>query len=77
MSAAIDALFRPDAAKQQGPSEEELAAQKEQELILKRQEREAVAEQGARQNIITARAAGPQTLFTTGAQIPKKLAGTT
>jgi len=75
MSSVIDAIFRPDSAKQQGPSKEEVAAQKEQEAILKRQQQIATDEAAARNKTITARSAGPQTLFTTGAQIPQKLSG--
>ncbi len=75
MSGLIDAIFKPEAAKVQGPSKEEIAAQEKEERILKLQARERAAEAGARSNIITARAAGPQTLFTTGANIPQKLSG--
>lgn len=58
---------------QQGPSPEETAAQKrEQELVDAKTQRET-AERASRAKIITARAAGPQTLFAAPGSIPRPI----
>ena len=61
----------------QGPSAEEIAAQKKQATLTEAKAKRETAERAARGKIITARAAGPQTLFTRPGQIPRpvKLGG--
>ncbi len=61
----------------QGPSAEETAAQKKQQALVDAQTQRETAERAARGKIITARAAGPQTLFTRPGSIPRpvKLGG--
>lgn len=68
---SIFGLAKPEAAKAQGPSAEELAAQKEQQDLTDRKTSIQAGERAARNKIITARAAGPQTLFTRPGSIPK------
>lgn len=79
-TAAVTSLFTPDPAppaEVAGPSAAEIEAQKEQDELLKTRERKAAAERGSRQKVITARAAGPQTLFKREGEIPRavKLGG--
>jgi len=61
----------------QGPSAEEIAAQKKQDALTEVKSQRESSERAARGKIITARAAGPQTLFTRPGQIPRpaKLGG--
>lgn len=54
----------------QGPSAEETAAQKQQEALTDAKTQRETAERASRERIITARAAGPQTLFTRPGSIP-------
>jgi len=79
-SAAVTQLFsggsqpKPQA---QGPSIEETAAQKKQEALTDAKTQRETSERATREKIITARAAGPQTLFTRPGSIPRpvKLGG--
>lgn len=57
----------------QGPSAEEIAAQKKQKALTEVKTRRETSERAARGKIITARAAGPQTLFTRPGQIPRAI----
>lgn len=57
----------------QGPSAEEIAAQKKQKALTDVKTRRETAERATRGKIITARAAGPQTLFTRPGQIPRAI----
>lgn len=79
MSSVIDAIFAPKEAKPQiaAPSAVETEAQKTQDEITKAQETKAAREAESRSKIITARTAGPSTLFKREAEIPKavKLGG--
>lgn len=61
----------------QGPSAEEIAAQKKQEALTDAKTQRETSERASREKIITARAAGPQTLFTRPGSIPRavKLGG--
>lgn len=54
-----------------GPSEEELAAQKKEKALVDIKARGEASERTERSRIITARAAGPQTLFTRPGSIPR------
>ena len=60
-----------------GPSTQETTAQKEQKDLLQAKEILQAKEREGRQKVITARAAGPQTLFKRADEIPKatKLGG--
>ncbi len=64
-------------AQVQGPSAEETAAQKKQEALTDAKTQRETSERATRNKIITARAAGPQTLFTRPGSIPRavKLGG--
>lgn len=81
MSSIVDFIFGGSddakAAQPQGPSKTEVEAQEREKELLDIQEAKSVRESTARNKVITARAAGPQTLFArTGATaIPKKLSG--
>ena len=78
MSELVSALFGgPVEPKEQGPSAQEIAAQKTQETLIDLKSRRETSERKARGKIITARAAGPQTLFARSGSIPKptKLGG--
>ena len=55
----------------QGPSAEEIAAQKKQQALTDLKTQRETSERATRGRIITARAAGPQTLFTRPGSIPK------
>ena len=57
----------------QGPSAEEIAAQKKQKALTESKTRRETSERATRGKIITARAAGPQTLFTRPGQIPRPI----
>ena len=61
----------------QAPSAEETTAQKETTELLTAQEKVAASEREARQRVVTARAAGPATLFKREGEIPRavKLGG--
>lgn len=61
----------------QPPARQEIQAQKQQEDLVDQKKRKEAQEREARGKTITARAAGPQTLFTRPGQIPKarKLGG--
>jgi hypothetical protein len=61
----------------QKPSVQETTAQKEQKELLTARETQATREREARQKVITARTAGPQTLFKREGEIPRavKLGG--
>ena len=59
--------------KTQGPSAEEIAAQKKQQALTDVKTRREASERATRGKIITARAAGPQTLFTRPGQIPRPI----
>ena len=78
MTSIVDFLFKPDEAKQQGPSQEETQAQKEQQNLVDAKTRQQTSERASRNKIIAARSAGPQTLFTRPGSIPKprQLGGT-
>jgi len=54
-----------------GPSREEKEAQAKQESLTDAKNRRETSERSARGKIITARAAGPQTLFTRAGSIPR------
>ena len=71
MGTVIDLLFKPDAAKPQGPSKTETDAQQKQEKIIDLQEKRETGDRAARNKIISSRAAGAQTLFTRPGSIPK------
>lgn len=75
MSDIIGAIFgaskpEPAAAEPAGPSEEELAAQKRLDEIEESKTASEKAKAVKRIRISTARAAGPQTLFTSPGSIP-------
>jgi len=59
------------------PSAVETQAQRDQKELLEAREEDAARRRDARQKVITARAAGPQTLFKREGEIPKatKLGG--
>ena len=71
MGAVIDLLFKPDAAKPRGPSKTETDAQAKEQKIIDLQEQRETGDRAARNKIISARAAGAQTLFTRPGSIPK------
>ena len=71
MSALVDLIFKPNSAEAQGPSKTETDAQKKQQDIIDLQEKRETGERTSRNKIITARAAGAQTLFTRPGSIPK------
>lgn len=71
MSGILDLIFGSDEAAPQGPSVIETDAQKEQEAIISAKDRKETSERAARNRVITARASGPQTLFTRPGSIPK------
>jgi len=78
MGELIGALFGgPVEPKVQGPSAQEIAAQKKQETLIDAKNRRESSERQARGKIITARSAGPQTLFARSENIPRarKLGG--
>lgn len=78
MATLVGALFSgPVEPKVKGPSAEEIAAQKKQENLTDLKSRRETGERKARGKIITARAAGPQTLFARSESIPRptKLGG--
>ena len=79
MTGLLSAIFGgPDPQPQtQGPSAEETAAQKKQEALTDAKTLRETSERASREKIITARAAGPQTLFTRVGSIPRpvKLGG--
>ena len=78
MGEIIGALFGgPVEPKVKGPSAEEIAAQKKQENLIDLKSRREASERKSRGKIITARAAGPQTLFARSDSIPRarKLGG--
>jgi len=79
MGDVISAIFGggPKETQPQGPSAEELAEQKKQRELVEAKTRRETGEAAGRERIITARAAGPQTLFTRPGQIPRpvKLGG--
>ena len=54
----------------QAPSTEETAAQKEAQALADAKTQRETSERATREKIITARAAGPQTLFTRPGSIP-------
>jgi len=60
-----------------GPSTQEVTAQKKQKALTDAKTQRETSERAARGKIISARAAGPQTLFTRPGQIPRpvKLGG--
>jgi len=58
-------------AQVQGPSVEEIEAQSQQKALTDAKTQRETSERVGRQRIISARAAGPQTLFTTPGQIPR------
>lgn len=77
-TAAVASLLGPDPVAQiKPPSGLETAAQKEQKELLKAKEAAATRIREARQKVITARTAGPQTLFKREGEIPRavKLGG--
>ena len=79
MAEFVSSIFgaaKPE-VKTQGPSAEEIAAQKKQSDLTAAKTQRETSERAARGKIITARAAGPQTLFTRPDQIPRpvKLGG--
>jgi len=71
MSNLIDVLFKPSSAKQQGPSQEEIDAQKKIDQLVSAAEREEAEEARGRGAILRARRQGPQTLFTRPGDIPR------
>ena len=71
MSALVDLIFKPKSAEAQGPSKTETDAQEKQGKIIDLQEKRETGDRAARNKIITARAAGAQTLFTRPGSIPK------
>lgn len=79
MGAIIDAIFKPKQAPPQiaAPAAAETEAQKTQDDITKAEETRTAKEAAGRAKVITARAAGPQTLFKREGEIPKavKLGG--
>jgi len=78
MATLIGALFGgPVEPKVQGPSGAEIAAQKKQENLIDLKARREQSERKSRGKIITARSAGPQTLFARQDSIPRptKLGG--
>lgn len=80
MSSIISAIFgspKQETPQVQGPSAEEIAAQKKQKALTGAKTQRETAERAARGRIITARAAGPQTLFARPGSIPRpvKLGG--
>lgn len=78
MATLIGALFGgPVQPETKGPSGEEIAAQKKQETLVDLKSQRETSERKARGKIITARAAGPQTLFARSDSIPRprKLGG--
>ena len=72
MSNIISAIFGTSKPQPQvqGPSAEEKAAQKKQKKLTAAKTQRETAERATRGRIITARAAGPQTLFTRPGSIP-------
>ncbi len=72
MSELLSSIFGGSEPKviTQGPSAEETAAQKKQEDLIDAKTRRETSERASRNKIITARAAGPQTLFTQPGSIP-------
>ena len=79
MSCIIDAIFAPKKAQPQiaAPSKVETEAQKTQRDITAAEKTKAAREAEGRAKVITARAAGPQTLFKREGEIPRavKLGG--
>ena len=73
MSGLIDAIFKPESAGPQGPSAEEIAAQKKEDDLIDAKTRRETGESSARNRIIASRAAGRQTLFTRPGAIPKAI----
>jgi len=69
----VGSLFGASQPQQQiqGPSAEEVTAQNKQKALTESKARRESSERATRGRIITARAAGPQTLFTRPGQIPK------
>lgn len=70
MGSIISAIFSATKPQQKGPSEEELA---EQRRLREQGEKKTALEKAKgieRTKVATARAAGPQTLFTSSGQIP-------
>lgn len=73
MGDVVKAIFgtsKPE-PKPQGPSAAELASQKKQQDLAEAKNRRESSERNTRTKIISARAAGPQTLFTRPGQIPR------
>jgi len=73
MSNIISSIFGGSKPEQQvqGPSAEEIAAQKKQKALADAKTQRETSERATRGRIITARAAGPQTLFTRPGTIPR------
>lgn len=75
MGDVIGAIFGggPKETQPQGPSAEELAAQKKSKDLVDARNRRETSESATRNRIITAQASGPQTLFTRPGSIPKSI----
>jgi hypothetical protein len=71
MGGILSAIIGVTKPKQKGPSAEELAEQKRLEEQAKKRAALARAKGIERTKVATARAAGPQTLFTREGQIPR------
>ena len=73
MSGIIDAIFKPKQAPPQiaAPAPVETEAQTTQDEITKAEEVKTAQEAEGRAKVVTARAAGPQTLFKREGEIPK------
>lgn len=75
MAGIISAIFggsKPQ-PQVQGPSAEEISAQKKQKALTDAKTQRETSERATRGRIITARAAGPQTLFTRPGSIPRPI----